>query len=165
MGMTVNTGVVTRSDCTDIGSGTTCGPHSMAHCDPHVAPSIECPACPSFEYSIPSLSAWGESPYPAGTVMTSSAVNGTEKGAVAPVKNQDSCVSCWHFQQWSLPMVLGRLQLEICDTADSTCNGGFMDDDFAFAEKNGPCTEASYSYALHDLNGVSFSVYARSQQL
>ena len=33
-----------------------------------------------------------------------------------------------------------------CDTADSTCNGGFMDDDFAFAEKNGPCTEASYSY-------------------
>ena len=33
-----------------------------------------------------------------------------------------------------------------CDTADSTCNGGFMDDDFAFAEKNGPCTEASHSY-------------------
>ena len=35
-----------------------------------------------------------------------------------------------------------------CDTADSTCNGGFMDDDFAFAEKNGPCTEASYSYTF-----------------
>ena len=33
-----------------------------------------------------------------------------------------------------------RRQLMGCDTADSTCNGGFMDDDFAFAEKNGPCT-------------------------
>ena len=52
IGMTVNTGIVTRRDCTDIGSGTTCGPHSMAHCDPHVAPSIEYLACPSFEYSI-----------------------------------------------------------------------------------------------------------------
>ena len=39
-----------------------------------------------------------------------------------------------------------RQQLMGCDTADSTCKGGFMDDDFAFAEKNGPCTEASYSY-------------------
>ena len=48
-----------------------------------------------------------------------------------------------------------------CDTADSTGNGGFMDDDL----KNGPCTEASYSYPLHDPNEVSFSVYARSQQL
>ena len=64
IGMTVNTGVVTRRDFTDIGSGTTCGPHSMAHCDRHVAPSIVYPACPSFEYSIPSPSAWSESPYP-----------------------------------------------------------------------------------------------------
>ena len=36
----------------------------MAHCDPHVAPSIEYPPCPSFEYFIPSFSAWVESPYP-----------------------------------------------------------------------------------------------------
>ena len=34
----------------------------------------------------------------------------------------------------------------VVDTTDSKCNDGFMDDDFAFAEKNGPCTEASYSY-------------------
>ena len=33
-----------------------------------------------------------------------------------------------------------------CDTADSMYNGGFMDNDFAFAEKNGLCTEASDSY-------------------
>ena len=31
------------------------------------------------------------------------------------------------------------------DTVDSACDGGFVVNGFAFAEKNGPCTEASYS--------------------
>merc|ERR1712135_16389 len=42
-----NTGVVTGGDYTDIGSGTTCGPYSLAPCAHHVAPSAEYPACPT----------------------------------------------------------------------------------------------------------------------
>ena len=33
-----------------------------------------------------------------------------------------------------------------CDTVGSACNGGFVDNGFAFAEKNGLCSDASYSY-------------------
>ena len=47
-----------------------------------------------------------------------------------------------------------RQQLMGCYTADSTCNGGFMDDNFAFAEKNGSCTEASYSNPNNMLSGL-----------
>ena len=65
-------------------------------------------------------------------VVVSSAVNGTTKGSVAPVKNQDSCISCWHFQQRSLPTVLGRLLLEICDVVDSGRNGELMINAFIF---------------------------------
>ena len=36
-------------DCTDIGSGTSCGPYSLAPCAHHVAPSTEYPACPTSE--------------------------------------------------------------------------------------------------------------------
>ena len=32
------------------------------------------------------------------------------------------------------------------DTVDPACEGGFVDNGFAFAEKNGLCTEVSYSY-------------------
>ena len=38
-------------DCMDIGSGTTCGPYSLAPCAHHVAPSTEYLVCPSSEYS------------------------------------------------------------------------------------------------------------------
>merc|ERR1712107_586004 len=41
---------------------------------------------------------------------------------------------------------LSEQQLVDCDTVDSACNGGLMDNGFAFAEKNAMCTEDSYSY-------------------
>ena len=66
-----NTCVVTGGDFTDIGSGTTCGPYSLAPCAHHVAPSTEYPACPSSEYSTPSLSLLAVSRRsPRRTVMT-----------------------------------------------------------------------------------------------
>ena len=37
-----------------------------------------------------------------------------------------------------------------CDLVDSTCNGVFVDNGFAFGEENGLCTEASYSYIATD---------------
>jgi len=58
-----STGVVTGGDYTDIGSGDTCAPYSLAPCAHHVPASAEYPACPSSEYPTPSLSKCSESGY------------------------------------------------------------------------------------------------------
>ena len=39
----------------------------------------------------------------------------------------------------------GDRQLMGGDTVDPACDGGFVDNSFASAENNGPCTEASYN--------------------
>jgi cathepsin B len=48
------TGVVTGGDYTDIGSGDTCYPYSLAPCAHHVPATAKYPACPSSEYPSPS---------------------------------------------------------------------------------------------------------------
>ena len=57
----MNIGVITGEDYTDIGSGTTCGTCSLADCAHHLAPPTVYLACPSSEYSTPSLSARSDS--------------------------------------------------------------------------------------------------------
>ena len=57
------TGVVTGGDHTDIGSGTTCGPYTLAPCAHQVKPFTEYPECSSSENSTPSLFACSESSY------------------------------------------------------------------------------------------------------
>merc|ERR1712045_963610 len=47
------TGVVTGGDYTDIGSGDTCYPYSLAPCAHHVPATAKYPACPSSEYPSP----------------------------------------------------------------------------------------------------------------
>ena len=59
----MNTGVVTGWDCTDLDTGTACGPYTLALCAHHVTPSAEHPACTSSEYSTPSLSSCSELSY------------------------------------------------------------------------------------------------------
>lgn len=91
-----------------------------------------------------------------------SEVDWVSYGAVTPVKNQGSCGSCWSFSTTGCMegryflnkqtlVSFSEQQLVSCDTTDAGCNGGFMDDAFAWIQKNGGiCTEESYPYTSGD---------------
>jgi len=88
------------------------------------------------------------------------------KGAVTPIKNQGQCGSCWSFSttggiegQWFLAgnklTSLSEQELVSCDTIDSGCNGGLMDNAFTWllqAHNGSLVTEASYPYVSGDGN-------------
>lgn len=93
-----------------------------------------------------------------------SSVDWVKAGAVTPVKNQGQCGSCWSFSttgalEGAYYVAHGTLesfseqQLVDCDTRknggkDMGCNGGLMDNAFAWIEKNGGlCTESAYPYS------------------
>ncbi len=85
-------------------------------------------------------------------------VDWVSAGAVTPVKNQGNCGSCWSFSttgalEGAYEIKYGNLQsfseqeLVSCDTTDAGCNGGWMDDAFAWVKQNGGITtEAAYPY-------------------
>lgn len=110
-----------------------------------VKPKVEAGTCGSYD----------KSKHPAAPAS----VDWTTKGAVTPVKNQGSCGSCWAFSttggiEGQNQLKTGTLssfseqELVDCSSAEGNqgCNGGLMDDGFAFVMKDGLCFESAYPY-------------------
>jgi C1A family cysteine protease len=85
-------------------------------------------------------------------------VDWTTKGAVTGVKDQGNCGSCWSFSatgalegayqiKYGTLVSFSEQNLVSCDTIDSACNGGLMDNAFKWTTSNGGlCTESGYPY-------------------
>jgi C1A family cysteine protease len=85
-------------------------------------------------------------------------IDWSTKGAVTGVKDQGNCGSCWSFSatgalEGAYQIKYGSLvsfseqNLVSCDTIDSACNGGLMDNAFSWTKSNGGlCTESGYPY-------------------
>ena len=80
-----------------------------------------------------------------------------DKGCVAHVKDQMSCGSCWAFSTManleglyyltkSNLITFSEQELVDCDTYDSGCNGGLMENSFTWLSENGIMTDADYPY-------------------
>jgi len=91
-------------------------------------------------------------------VSNPSSIDWVSQGKVTPVKNQESCGSCWAFSttgaiesrcaiaQGTLRS-LSEQELVDCDTVDNGCNGGAMQNGFTYAKNhNGLCLESAYTY-------------------
>jgi len=95
---------------------------------------------------------------PADVSAIPTEVDWTKSGAVAEIKDQGSCGSCWafstvgtlesaHYLKYGALKVFSEQELVSCDNVDLGCNGGWMDDAFTWVKGNGGLTLGeSYAY-------------------
>jgi len=109
---------------------------------------------------------WGGLPHlgthARGSEALPESVDWRDRGAVADVKNQAHCGSCWAFSSigalegaWEIAtgklVTLSEQQLVDCArSGNKGCHGGVMDNAFAFEEAADVCTEESYPYEAKD---------------
>lgn len=86
-----------------------------------------------------------------------------DHGAVTPIKNQGMCGSCWAFSamgniegQYQMRTkkteIFSEQELVDCDTTDSGCNGGLMDNAFEYLENTGVMRSSDYPYTGQEGN-------------
>lgn len=85
-----------------------------------------------------------------------------DKNVVGPVKDQGQCGSCWAFSavgnleaQYAIrdgtSQPIAEQELVSCDKVDSGCNGGLMEQAFAYGEQHGGIMrEVHYPYTARD---------------
>jgi len=99
------------------------------------------------------------------SVTVPNSVDWVAKGGVTSVKQQGQCGSCWSFStagaiEGAYFVATGSLaslseeDLVQCDTTDNGCNGGLMDNAFAWVEQHGIATEAAYPYTSTTASGT-----------
>lgn len=101
-------------------------------------------------------------PRPSSKILPES-VDWRVTGKVNAIKNQESCGSCWAFSAISTIetnyaitngtlLSLSEQQLVDCSRAEGNfgCNGGLMDNAFAYAEHSPICLETEYPYTASD---------------
>ena len=82
---------------------------------------------------------------------------------ITPIRNQEHCGSCWAFSsatvlsdrfciasKGKINVVLSPQYLVSCDKNESGCEGGFLEDTWAFLEKEGIVTDKCFSYKSGD---------------
>ena len=90
-------------------------------------------------------------------IAYTNSVDWVDQGKVSSVKNQGRCGSCWAFSATGAVesayaidsgnlLNLSEQQIIDCDVMDHGCNGGDMDNAFAYVEENGLCMLDSYKY-------------------
>jgi C1A family cysteine protease len=97
-------------------------------------------------------------------VQLPTSIDWRDQNAVNPVRDQGQCGSCWAFSavgalegRWKIKSgnLLNLSEQQLVDCAGGTygnegCNGGLMDDAFAYIRDNGIENQASYPYVAVD---------------